>query len=75
MNPLTNILSPTVRKYIYALYAVVGLVLSASKVATSAAWVDTALAVVALVGTFLGATAASNVTPAVPPVVDAPPVG
>ena len=75
MNPLTNILSPAVRKYIYAAYAVVGLVLSASKVATSAAWVDTALAVLALVGTFLGATAASNITSAVPPVVDAPPVG
>ena len=75
MNPLTNILSPAVRKYIYATYALVGLVLSASKVATSAAWVDTALAVSALVGTFLGATAASNITPAAPVADAAPPVG
>ena len=60
---------------ILVIVLIVGLVLSASKVATSAAWVDTALAVLALVGTFLGATAASNITPTEPVPAAAPPVG
>ncbi|TAJ21842.1 MAG: hypothetical protein EPO65_00650 [Dehalococcoidia bacterium] len=71
MNPLTSI-PPKVRKGLYLVYAVVGLVLGALQVAglDSLGSVDlsTALAVYAYVGVALGFTAGSNVdTPADPP--------
>lgn len=61
-----DILTPEVRKPIYAIYAVLGLILGATQVAFSAAeagqpvQLTVALAVYAFVGTALGFTAASN---------------
>lgn len=61
MNILVDIIPEKGRKYFYAVFALVGVVLGAWKIADpSATWVDTALAVYAFVGTAFGATAASN---------------
>ena len=64
MNPLTGIVSPTVRRYIYAAYALLGVALGACQVAgvVYLFWADTTvwLNVYAYVGTALGLTAASN---------------
>jgi hypothetical protein len=66
VNPLTGIVSPAVRRYIYAAYALVGVALGATQVAYSSGtsgqpeWLTVALAVYAFVGTALGLTAASN---------------
>lgn len=64
MNPLVNVLTPAVRKYLYAAYALAGVILGACSVAN----VDTGKAadVLAYVGVALGLTAAANasVTPA-----------
>lgn len=63
---LHDILTPEVRKPIYAIYAILGLVIGATQVAYSAAeagqptWLTVTLAVFAFVGTALGFTAASN---------------
>jgi len=63
---LHDILTPEVRKPIYAVYAFLGLVLGATQVAFSAAdagqpvALTVALAVYAFIGTGLGFTAASN---------------
>lgn len=65
MNILVEIVPPAARKYLYAAYALVGLVLGAVQVAygiTEPEWVTVALAVYGFVGTAFGATAASNVT-------------
>lgn len=69
MNPLTDILSPTLRKYLYSVYALVGVVLGGLQVGYGSegpGWLDVALRVFAYLGIALGATAASNVTPAPP---------
>lgn len=60
MNPLTDVLTPGLRKALYALLFVAGVVLGALKIAG----VDTGAAaeVLAYVGAALGLTAASNVT-------------
>lgn len=64
MNILVDIVPERARKYFYAAYALVGVVLGAWKIADPGAdWVVTALAVYAFVGTAFGATAASNVYP------------
>lgn len=66
---LKDIITPKARKPIYAVYAIVGLVLGATQVGFSAAesgqpvWLTVALAVFAFVGTALGFTAASNTHP------------
>lgn len=63
---LTDILTPEVRKPIYAIYAILGVLLGATQVAYAAAeagqpvWLTVALAVFAFVGTALGFTAAAN---------------
>lgn len=62
MSILVDVIPDTARKYFYAIFALVGVVLGAWKIADpSATWVETALAVYAFVGTAFGATAASNV--------------
>lgn len=70
MNPLTSI-PPKVRKVLYLVYGVVGLVLGAFQVAGVDAVgpvdVSTALAVYAYVGVALGFTAGSNVDTPDPP--------
>lgn len=60
MNPLQDVLTPKIRAFLYAAYALAGLVLGA----LSVAGVDTGktAAVLAYVGVALGLTAASNVT-------------
>lgn len=64
-NPLTDILSPKIRQYLYAAYAVAGIVFGALTVAG----VNTGKAadVLAYLAVALGATAASNVKPEVKP--------
>ncbi len=68
MNPLTNALRPRTRKRLYALYALLALALGATQTGYGTAgteiptWLSVVLAVFAYVGTFLGLTAASNVT-------------
>lgn len=63
---LKDIITPKVRKPVYAVYAIIGLILGATQVGFSAAeagqpvWLTVALAVFAFVGTALGFTAASN---------------
>ena len=59
---LKDIIPASWRKAVYAVYAVIGLVLGAWQVAQSPApgWLITALTVYGFVGTALGATAASN---------------
>lgn len=68
---LTDIIPAHYRKAIYAVYAVVGVVLAAWQLAQSPApgWLITALTVYGFVGTAIGATAASNIKPA----ADTPP--
>lgn len=66
---LTDIIPAVARKKIYAIYALVGVVLGALQVAYlniagQPQWLTVALAVFGFLGTALGATAASN-TPAV----------
>lgn len=68
-NPLTDVIPAKARKYVYALWALVGLVLGAIQVYVAAqpdptqpGWLNGALAVFAFVSTAIGATAASNVT-------------
>jgi hypothetical protein len=60
---LTDIIPAAWRKPIYAVYAVVGVVLGAWQIAQSPApgWLITALTVYGFVGGALGVTAASNV--------------
>ena len=66
---LKDIITPKARKPIYAVYAIIGLILGATQVGFSAAeagqpvWLTVALAVFAFVGTALGFTAASNTHP------------
>lgn len=67
MNPLTDIIPARARKYVYAFWALVGLVLGAVQVyvasqadPTQPGWLNGALAVYAFVSTGIGATAASN---------------
>lgn len=63
---MTDILSPAVRSKLYAVYAVVGLVLGSTQVGYSAAnsgqpvWLTVALAVFAFIGTGLGFVAQAN---------------
>lgn len=67
---LTNIFSPAKRKFIYALYSTVGLILGGVQAGLGAVevgspdWLKASLAVYAFFGTAIGATAASNVQPA-----------
>jgi len=76
MSALTDILSPQKRKVMYAIYSAIGLCLAAAQAVygaldtTSPDWLKAALAVYAVVGTGIGATAASNVKSA--PIIDAP---
>jgi hypothetical protein len=74
VTPLTDILSPSTRKKVYAVYALCGLLIGAIQVSfgavntTTPDWLKVALALYAFVGTAIGATAASNVaTPAPAP--------
>jgi hypothetical protein len=59
VNPLEDILTPQVRKYLYAIYALAGLVLGALTIAD----VNTGKTsdILAYIGVALGLTAASNV--------------
>lgn len=70
MSPLTNILTPTVRKYLYAAFALAGIVLGVCQIVG----VETGKAadVLAYLGVVFGATAASNasVTPDADPAPD-----
>lgn len=59
MNPLVGILSPRARKYLYALYALAGVIVGALAIADVD--VQKAPDVLAYVGVALGFTAASNV--------------
>ena len=64
MNPLTGILPAKARKYVYAVYALVGVALGAIQVGygvTEPQWLTVSLAVYAFLGAALGLTAASNV--------------
>ena len=61
MNPLTDILPAKVRKYVYAVYALAGVVVGA--LAVAGVEVGKAPDVLAYLGIALGLTAASN-TPA-----------
>lgn len=68
-NTLTNIVSPQTRKIVYAVFAVVGLLLGSLQVwfatveGTQPDALTGALAVFAFLGTALGSTAASNTDP------------
>jgi hypothetical protein len=71
VTPLTDILAPSARRRVYAVYAVFGLLIGAVQVSFGAVnavtpdWMKIALALYAFFGTAIGATAASNVsTPA-----------
>jgi len=63
---LKDIITPKIRKPLYAIYAVIGLILGGTQVGFSAAelgqpvWLTVALAVFAFVGTALGFTASAN---------------
>lgn len=60
-NPLTDILPASVRRYVYALWALIGLVLGAVQAfGSDPSWLPGALAVYAFVSTAIGVTAASN---------------
>ncbi|MGH3507815.1 MAG: hypothetical protein ACRDO2_11490 [Nocardioidaceae bacterium] len=71
-NPLTDVLSPGARKMIYFAYALVGLGVGAVQAGYGSVnvatpdWLKITLAVYAFVGTFIGATAASNVKASAP---------
>lgn len=62
---LTDLIPAAWRQPIYAVYAVLGVVLGAWQLAQSPApgWLVTALTVYGFVGTAIGAVAASNVKP------------
>ena len=66
MNVLTDILPANVRRYVYAGYALLGVILGAVQVGYLSAeagqpeWLTVTLGVFAFVGTALGLTAASN---------------
>jgi hypothetical protein len=66
-NPLTDVMTPRIRKIVYFLYALVGLAVGAIQAgygAVNAAvpdWLKIALAVYAFLGIGIGATAGSNV--------------
>lgn len=68
---MTDILTPAIRSKVYAVYAVLGLVLGATQVGFAAAesgqpvWLTVALAVYAFVGGALGFVAQAN-TPSEP---------
>jgi hypothetical protein len=62
-NPLVDIIPAGARKYVYALYALAGVVVGA--LAVGGVEVGTAPEVLAFIGTALGLVAASN-TPAEP---------
>lgn len=68
-NPLIEIAPAPVRKAIYTVYAVLGLVLGAIQAGFAAAgvdqqvWLTVCLAVLAFLGGALGLTAASNTQP------------
>ena len=70
---LTEIIPASWRKPLYALYALVGVVLGAIQLAAqpNPAWLATALVVYGFVGGAVGATAASN-TPHPAPAAAAP---
>jgi len=63
---LTDILTPAHRKLVYAVYALLGVVVGAIQVAYVAAeagqpvWLNVSLAVYGFLGTALGLTAAAN---------------
>lgn len=61
MNPLEDVLTPTIRKYLYAALFVAGLVLGALKLLGHD--VGSYPDVLAYIGAALGLTAASNVSP------------
>ena len=67
MNPLVGLATPAIRKALYAVYGVAGLVVGviqaycASSAAHQPSWLNGATAVLAYVGVALGFTAASNV--------------
>lgn len=63
-SPLTDILTPTLRKYLYAAFALAGIVIGA--LAIAGVDVGKAPDVLAYVGIALGLTAASNVSNAPP---------
>lgn len=65
MNALLDILPAEGRKYLYAVYGLVGLILGGTQVGFLAAgdqplWLTIALAVYGFVGTGIGATASAN---------------
>lgn len=67
MNALLDIIPAEGRKYVYAVYALIGLVLGATQVGFLAAgdqplWLTVSLAVFGFVGTAIGATASANTT-------------
>jgi hypothetical protein len=62
-NPLTDVLSPAIRRYLYALLFVAGIVYTAVQ-ASNGDWKQ---AVGAVVVALLGATAASNVNEQITP--------
>lgn len=68
MNPLTDIVPAVWRKRAYALYALLGVVISGTQVGYAATsngqpeWLTVVLAVYAYLGVALGFTAASNTT-------------
>jgi hypothetical protein len=71
VNPLTSI-PPSVRKFLYSLYALTALAFGAVSAWYSTegdevpGWLPKALAVMGYLGIALGAMAASNITPALP---------
>lgn len=67
-NPLTDLFTPQIRKVLYAVYTLVGIVLAILGIADYD--VTTALEIYAYVGVALGLTAASNVKPPAPPVTN-----
>lgn len=67
MNPLTDILPPSARQVLYAVYALIGVVFGSLQIVAQNGtpgfgWVATALVVFAYVGGAFGLTAGSNVT-------------
>ena len=72
-NPLTDVLTPEIRKAVYFVYASAGLIVGGIQVAYGSVneitpdWLKITLAVYAFIGTAIGATAASNVSPPPPP--------
>ncbi|MGI8458809.1 MAG: hypothetical protein ACR2LI_11955 [Propionibacteriaceae bacterium] len=77
-NPLTDILTPSIRRQTYLFYSLVTLAAGAIQIGFSTAglgqpvWLRVSLAVIAFLGTGLGLTAASNVKNTNPTPADAP---